>query len=102
MAKTPTKPAGKAGGRRRNAARQHAECSAKRTILKQRIRNLTTQLDSLQGELLLVKMHTDILHSTLATVVETMGLEGVLDPFGEGLTPEALEANKSSDHRPTG
>ncbi len=93
--KPPTKPK-----RRRSASRSHAECSSKRTLLKQRIRDLKTELDECIQEARLARLQVDILHDVVATIVGTMGLEGVLDPFGAGLTP-AKEEGKSNDNPPT-
>ncbi len=82
LAYKPTKPKA-----RRNATATHAQCSTKRGVLKERIRALDTTVNELEGKLHLNELRVDILNDVLKTIVETMGLEGVLDPFGAGLSP---------------
>ncbi len=86
MGKTPTK-----AKPRRYTAVKHTECSKKRTLLKERIRALEARLEECESATTLSILQVDILHDVLKSVVETMGLESVLDPFGAGLTPAELE-----------
>ncbi len=68
--------------RRRNASVAHAKCADKRTLLKERIRKLEQQTDDLSSEILLADVRWQALHDALSKVVEVMGLEIILDPFG--------------------
>ncbi len=92
------KPKPKAKGNRRSAASSHAECSKKRSILKERLAATNIQVEALETEKDLLILRMDILHDIIATVVETMGLEVVLDPFGHGLPTELPAEGK--DNKP--
>ncbi len=95
--KTPAKGKGQSKPRR-SAAVHHAECSKKRSILKERIRALSLLVDELETENRLTRMHVDVLHGTLTTVVESLGLGVVLDPFGADLrTPTPDKGNPNKD-----
>ncbi len=94
--KTPTKPS-----RRRNAAGPHLVCSKKRSALKERIRTLDKLVDELEASIRLQELRVDILNDVLRTVVETMGLELVLDPFGSGLTHDEGLEGKSTNKPPS-
>ncbi len=92
---TPTKP--KVSGRKRPG---HEQCSKKRTVLKERIRDLNTLVDDLESKYRLQELRVDILNDVLKTVIETMGLEQILDPFGAGLTREKDEGKQLKDPPP--
>ncbi len=84
--KTPTKKTSP----RRYAGGSHAKCAEKRTALKERIRLLTTDVDMITTKYELLELQLDIYRDVLQTVIETMGLEIVLDPFGSGLPDSVL------------
>ncbi len=89
--KTPTKPS-----RASRPANTHLQCSAKRTLLKDRIRKLDTEQLVLADAVALQALRVDILQDVLKSVVETMGLEMILDPFGSGLNHEEDEGKTSN------
>ncbi len=93
-AKKPTKQ------RRRYASRKHDKCSAKRTLLKERIRDLEARLTAVESEYSLSNIRFDQISEVMAILVEKMGIKALLDPFGAS-AQLSDEKGKSNDHPPS-
>ncbi len=76
----------KAKPRRRNASVQHKRCSEKRTLLKERIRSLEGQIESLLSEQSIVDIRFEAINEVIKILVAAAGIKASLDPFGAALS----------------
>ncbi len=79
MTRPPTKGRGRKPGLRSSSA-VHKQCSVKRTVLKDRIRALEGEIDSLQAELRIVTSSLTEVRTRVAHILTRVGIDP--DPFG--------------------